>query len=103
MTANIQKGFKISSDGGNGFSIGFQNNLTLAVQFDSVHYCSQYKDGTGAYTAECVVWKTDSLKPDGSREWMTKHFFDIRYDDVMPQVTPEELAGVISSIALWRE
>ena len=88
-------------NGGQGFSITFENGVTVSVQFGPFHYCNNkdlnidltnYKkhdvpnDRYSCNNAEVAIFNDEG--------WLTKEYKD-EGDDVLSHVNPDKVAKII--------
>ena len=87
----MKKTPKFSSDYNRGFSMTFENGMTISVQFGTGNYCSRRNFHDHPFTeikeytitspdAEIAIWDADG------------NWFDFGYDRVKGYITPNEVA-----------
>jgi hypothetical protein len=102
-----RKGFRISN--GKGFTITFDNGLTLSTQFGPGNYCenrNKYFDlefsvrsivagEKGSKTAEIAV-----IGPD--KEWMTEKVLGSGTDDVIGWINVSDWLEIVNKVANYK-
>jgi hypothetical protein len=103
-----KKGLFISDRGG--FSITFDNQHTVSVQFGRVNYCAN-RDYTpyslnNPHPKECI--NAEVATWDESGNWTTREVFknlygETLYDDVKGHVSPEKIAHILYYVSKLEE
>ena len=85
-----------------GFQITFDNGYTVSVQFGPGHYCENY-DRDFMEPSAANYWKSGNAEVavlDDNWDFVTRNVIDDG-DDVLPSVTPNELAKIIATVSAW--
>lgn len=80
ISDNLKRINLITDKANQGFTMTFENRITVSVRWGSFNYSD------GKTTAECAAWDADT------HVWVDVDGFDYGGDDILPRLSTDEIA-----------